>query len=148
MEKQQKYWIQSKTASQYNLCVWDISWSFISDMDYGSHCYPRKFVTIIGWHRFAEWHQWNQSIKSMPNLKKVWYCNNYPISSLESQCPNLTQNRSWNQEIGVPGHGDSIWEIKCKPSNSFPRRQDLVQHEKEVKKFIQNCYLWNVLQRQ
>ena len=67
--------------------------------------------------------------------------NNYPIYSLESQCPNLTQNGSWNQEIGVPGHGDSIWEIKCKPSNSFPRRQDLVEHEKEVKKFIRNCYL-------
>ena len=80
-------------------------------------------------------------IKSMPNLKKLWYWNNYPISSLESQCPNLTQNGSWHQEIGVPGHGHSIWEIKCKPSNSFPRRQDLVQHEKEVKKFIRNCYL-------
>ena len=80
-------------------------------------------------------------IKSMPNLKKLWYWNNYPISSLESQCPNLTQNGSWHQEIGVPGHGDSIWEIKCKPTNSFPRRQDLMEHEKEVKKFIRNCYL-------
>ena len=40
-------------------------------------------------------------IKSMPNLKKLWYWNNYPISSLESQCPNLTQNgcmasRNWS----------------------------------------------------
>ena len=81
-------------------------------------------------------------IKSMPNAQKIvvdW--NNYPISSLESQCPNLTQNGPWHQEIGVPGHGDSMWEIKCKPTNSFPRRQDLVEHEKEVKKFIRNCYL-------
>ena len=71
-------------------------------------------------------------IKSMPNLKKLWYWNNYPISSLESQCLNLTQNGSWSQEIGVPGHGDdSIWEIKCKPSNSFPRRQDLVNMRKK-----------------
>ena len=77
----------------------------------------------------------------MPNLKKLWYWNNYPISSLESQCSNLTQNGSWYQEIGVPGHGDSIWETKYKPSNSFPRRQDLVQHEKGVKQFIRNCYL-------
>ena len=81
-------------------------------------------------------------IKFMPNVTKLWYWNNNSTSSLESRCPNLTQNGSWNQKIWVPGHGDSIWEIKCKPSNIFPKRQELVQHEKEVKKFIRNCYLW------
>ena len=110
---EKKYWIQSKTASQSNLYVGDICLSFISDMGVTAiqENLSQSLVSIGLPNEISEIRASN-FIKSMPNLKYLWYWNNYPISSLESQCPNLIQNRSWHQEIGVPGHGDSIWFSK------------------------------------
>ena len=105
---------------QSNLFVGVICLSFINDVGF---CYSRKSLVSIGLPNEIREIRASNYIKFMPNLTKLWYWNNNSISSLESQCPKLTQNGSWHQEIWVPGHGNSIWETRFGPT--WKRSQEI-----------------------